>query len=81
MKVKIKTEFCPTMLKTLGKLSFKCMKGMQGRKFNGVSKSSTVTELAAWCNSIPPTGSLPISNPHLISPKENPFAYLLPHVN
>jgi len=47
MKVKIKTEFCPTMLKTLGKLSsFKCMKGMQGRKFNGVSKS-TVTELAA----------------------------------
>lgn len=47
MKVKIKTEFCPTMLKTLGKLSFKCMKGMQGRKFNGVSKSSTVTELAA----------------------------------
>lgn len=81
MKVKIKTEFCLITLKPLGKLSsFKYTKGTQGRKFNEISKS-TVTELIASCDSIPPTRSLPISNPHLISPKENPLAYLPSHVN
>lgn len=47
MKVKIKTEFCPIMLKTSGKLSsLKCRKGMKGRNPYGVRKS-TVTELVA----------------------------------
>lgn len=80
MRVKIKTEFCPITKTFREIIIFQIHERHTGRKFNEISKS-TVTELVASCDSIPPTTSLPISNPHLISPKENPLAYLLSRVN